>query len=102
MRPPRFGLRTLMIIIALLGLFLGSVAWLVRMGRKAAQLRQIAQRHAIAEAANHVRVYRRWNGHMMHDEAPGPKSAYHAAMRRKYEHAARSPWRPVEPDPPPP
>jgi len=28
--------------------------------------------------------------------------AYHAAMQRKYEDAARRPWLPVEPDPPPP
>jgi hypothetical protein len=26
--------------------------------------------------------------------------AYHAAMARKYERAARYPWRPVDPDPP--
>ena len=25
---------------------------------------------------------------------------WHDAMRRKYEHAARTPWLPVEPDPP--
>jgi hypothetical protein len=28
--------------------------------------------------------------------------AYHAAMARKYENAARHPWLPVEPDPPEP
>jgi hypothetical protein len=28
--------------------------------------------------------------------------AYHAAMQRKYEDAARRPWLPVEPDPPEP
>ena len=28
--------------------------------------------------------------------------AYHAAMARKYRHAARYPWLPVEPDPPEP
>jgi hypothetical protein len=27
-------------------------------------------------------------------------AAYHAAMRSKYERAARCPWLPVEPDPP--
>ena len=30
------------------------------------------------------------------------RAAYHAEMRRKYERAARSPWLPVEPDPPEP
>jgi hypothetical protein len=29
-------------------------------------------------------------------------TAYHAAMARKYGRAARYPWLPVEPDPPPP
>ncbi|HWE40252.1 MAG TPA: hypothetical protein VG406_27115 [Isosphaeraceae bacterium] len=29
-------------------------------------------------------------------------AAYHAGLRRKYEDAARHPWRPVAPDPPPP
>ena len=29
-------------------------------------------------------------------------SAYHGAMRRKYEAAGRSPWLPVGPDPPEP
>ncbi len=30
------------------------------------------------------------------------KIGYHAAMARKYEHAAGYPWLPVEPDPPEP
>jgi hypothetical protein len=30
------------------------------------------------------------------------ESVYHAQMREKYEHAARYPWLPVAPDPPPP
>ena len=29
-------------------------------------------------------------------------TSYHTAMARKYRHAARYPWLPVEPDPPPP
>jgi hypothetical protein len=30
------------------------------------------------------------------------RATYHAAMARKYRHAARYPWRRVEPDPPEP
>jgi hypothetical protein len=30
------------------------------------------------------------------------ESDYQAAMARKYSHAARYPWLPIEPDPPPP
>jgi hypothetical protein len=30
------------------------------------------------------------------------RSAYHAALRDKYERAARYPWLPLAPDPPPP
>ena len=30
------------------------------------------------------------------------RAAYHASLKRKYERAARYPWLPVEPDPPPP
>jgi hypothetical protein len=30
------------------------------------------------------------------------RATYHAALRRKYERAARYPWLPVEPDPPEP
>ena len=33
------------------------------------------------------------------DRLPG-KIAYHAATADKYQHAARYPWLPVEPDPP--
>jgi hypothetical protein len=30
------------------------------------------------------------------------RAAHHAALKHKYEHAARFPWRPIEPDPPEP
>ena len=30
------------------------------------------------------------------------RADHHASLARKYEHAARYPWLPVEPDPPPP
>ena len=33
---------------------------------------------------------------------PRQRAIYHAALRRKYERAARYPWLPVPPDPPEP
>jgi hypothetical protein len=102
MRPPRFRLRTLLIAVAVVSVALGGEL----MRRRRISHREQAASHSDAEELS--RAYA--------DDArgqPGPiapqrvawgevLAAYHAAMSRKYERAARYPWLPVAPDPPPP
>jgi hypothetical protein len=110
---PRFRLRALMIAVAILAL----LAFGESMRRRRGRYRVLAEYHALSERsyAMFARMYRETlpfptdepgaalspaaRAKAERAEAGG---AYHAAMRRKYEHAARSPWLPVEPDPPPP
>src|SRR5437763_13286762 len=91
-------------------------AFAVQVKRRWASYRERATDHATAEAQ-----YRRWVDKFRRRLEDRPREAtdsdsenrgrlsyfdqwasYHAALRRKYEHAASYPWLPVEPDPPPP
>jgi hypothetical protein len=84
---PRLTTRHLLVLVALVGLALGSVAW---MQRRAASFRGVAAHHR----SRIILV--------------GPPSSlfdltvYHMEMAQKYERAARYPWLLVEPDPPEP
>ena len=99
---PRITVRRLMIAVALiaLGMGVGRVAWL------GITYRRRADWHAVRHEIARDRVV--WAERMVGRGylAPGAKLAaeseadYHAALGRKYEHAAARPWLPVEPDPP--
>ncbi len=84
---PRFSVKRLLAIVAFAALFLGLVAW---MQRRADRFR--------AEASRHLERWLVEAGADSNDESP--LADYHLAMARKYERAARSPWVPVERDPP--
>ena len=123
---PRFRIRTLMIAVAVIATALTAIA----MRERSADLRRRAAYHAEAERsymALHTRARVAVEGILIHpdplpppqisfavgdpDEIPFARACmdryekafvYHSAMRRKYGHAARRPWLPVPPDPPPP
>ena len=115
MNPPRlrFTLRAALIVVALLGLGMG----LLDLGR----LRGVYQARALFHAERE-RTHRQTIENVLArieriardpDQAPAyrvikslqtknPSADYHAAMRDKYQLAARRPWHPVAPDPPEP
>ena len=107
MRLPRFRIRTLMIAVAVVGLLAGLV---VALTRRSAGLRQQAASFAQVsnqEALQGMYIERRYHWGPAEPEKPiiaahFRRSDYYAALRAKYERAARRPWLPVAPDPPPP
>src|SRR5436309_1037307 len=110
MRLARFRLRTMMVAVAVV-----SIAWVgaIRV-LDLLELRDMYRRFehefgregmletAIASVRRLVSDSRR--PHMLRAYVPlrSGRAAYYAALRRKYERAARYPWLPVAPDPPPP
>jgi hypothetical protein len=116
MKPPRFRLRALMIAVAILAL----LAFGESMRRRQERYLELAADHATMEWGQAIRAQAARATPPIGVDGPGasllyywgndPKAVeqatilveYHAAMRRKYERAARQPWLPVEPDPPEP
>jgi hypothetical protein len=68
-----------------------------QMRRKSTRYRERAERHANIEHA-----HRELAALLPPLRSSAWLAAYHAELRRKYEHAARYPWLPVEPDTPEP
>jgi hypothetical protein len=98
-----------MVAVAVVAFFIAGE----QMRRAAAHYRVQAEYHALWEAsfrreATKWRGVQPWvlgglRGQQARDVMLVPEVAeYHARLRRKYEHAARYPWLPVEADPPPP
>jgi hypothetical protein len=104
MRVPKFGIRTLMIAVAVLGIAFGGLAGLLRMGQRAQRLHAVAREHRQREIVNRLTV----QGLVMQGAArPGVErhrvlTDYHHALKLKYEYAASHPWLPVSSDPPEP
>jgi hypothetical protein len=102
MRLAKMTTRRWIVAVAVVALVLGIVAFV----RRRAQFRALADYHA--ETARRIRSAHVWvtrpGGAFVHTTAlaPRPVIDYHATLAVKYEHAARYPWLPVEPDPPPP
>jgi hypothetical protein len=112
----RFTIRRMMVAVAIAGVLFGATKAYQRLTR-ALQNEEwekkyfwkvaypsLAKRHEISEKAADA---------LAHRFLSNPESAhlipaylilrdYHAALRSKWEHAARYPWLPVEPDPPEP
>jgi hypothetical protein len=84
---PRFSIRGIMIIVALVALLMGGVLWLQE---RRERLRLISIRHAMQWAE------------MERAERTEALGTYHRAMWIKYRSASHRPWMPVEPDPPEP
>ena len=109
MRLPRMTTRRWMVAVMVVALSIATE----RMRRESFRYRELVERHARLE-----RAFRKnaallplmkpsdWEslcGQMALSLSRSPeRAAYHASLRRKYEHAARYPWLPVEPDPPEP
>ena len=95
----QFTIGWLMVAVAIIALLLGFVA----IPRRRVRLQELADHHA--ERARITRNSHgsiiRPNGVYVHVPLGPPTLAdYHEAMAAKYELAARSPWLPVDPDPP--
>jgi hypothetical protein len=82
---PRFTVRRLMVVVAILGFVLGSSRW---MRQRSMAYRKIAEYHSDMMIPFSL------------SERSSRNRAYHGAMVEKYLRAAGRPWFPVEPDPP--
>jgi hypothetical protein len=96
MRLPRVTTRQWMVAVALVALTIGIALGGIRLKRQ-------RDRHLLHAALHqsHVDLARK-----IKKGSPGPLASrlieYHASMARRYRHAARYPWLPVEPEPPAP
>jgi hypothetical protein len=130
MRPPRFRLRTLLIAVAVVATVMGLQRRRADfLGRAEQHGRMELHRHAQARGLGGAILPRPMFEALMDSDdlrsgcgwanyrgvrfegkerlstlgaALEQMAAHHAALRRKYERAARYPWLPVAPDPPPP
>lgn len=86
MKLHRASIRSMMLVIALLGLVFGLV---IPMHRRATDFRSKSNDHRLRQVV------------MEQGFGVGTAPAeYHRAMAAKYDRAARYPWLPVEPDAP--
>ena len=113
MRFPRMRTWRWMAAVAVIGLMIGGGVLLIRQRRD--YFLALAQSHHNEEASSKARgtaLKSRLGstsemsaevGQLYRDyERMTDRADHHAAMARKYEHAARYPWLLVEPDPPEP
>lgn len=113
MRLPRLTMRCLMVLVAVAAFLL----WSYQVSQRWVDCRNKVEHYGTVSAmqaaqANELRQQARlWRSRGSTSQATEADSdaehlekwsAYDAAMKRKYERAARSPWLPVLPDPPPP
>lgn len=115
---PKFRVRTIMVVVAVVGLGIGVYQWLVsrttvfeRRVQHAAFEHQIAlERSAVISirlaslrSSRDIDAARAQRDHLNDELAKAQaKEAYYTAIARKYLRAARYPWLPVAPDPPSP
>jgi hypothetical protein len=128
-RLPRFRIRTLMVVVALAGVIAGTLVGCARMAARRQRFNALAKAHgsdelvarSLAKMAydqiDTLAAMRKaeeangnppdpWDDVIAQARLQATHSCafadYHAALKRKYEHAARRPWLPVPPDPPEP
>lgn len=100
MQLARFRLRTLMIVVAVVGLLLGGG---LTLRRRSAQFRVLAQHHhALAGFATMTYADGSSTEFRLTPEGYQAKQDWHLVLRDKYKCAARYPWLPVPADPPEP
>jgi hypothetical protein len=113
MRLPRMMTRWWMAAVAVIGLTIGGGVWLKQRRDYFRLLAQSHQKEVAASKARGEALKSRFGGtsgmsdeEIMHlyrnYDLMMDRAAHHAAMTRKYQHAARFPWLLVEPDPPEP
>lgn len=108
MRTPRFRVRTLMIAVAVVGV--GAAFWCRAEGFRRCHEYHLAQCRAIltnvdGTYSGHEGDRTRWFHYPKMVEFTAREYAtldWHTHLVRKYRLAARRPWLPVAPDPPPP
>src|SRR3954469_25325987 len=106
MRIPRFRVRTLMIAVAVVAVALGAG----RRRQRAPTFLQRAAEFAERETTSWLMVEASCRRNplpgliVVHEDPMRHRwwALYLGRLRRKYERAARYPWLPVPPDPPPP
>jgi hypothetical protein len=92
--------RRLMTAVALVAASLGGIGWAETMIQQRAHCLRRASDYAVRRQTLCCRL----PDHLTAEELDENRlmAAYYDRLVQKYECAARSPWRPVEPDPPPP
>jgi hypothetical protein len=108
----RFTVRGLMIAVAVAGALLGAAVEALRLRRRSAEYAALAGRHAANERTfraiaaagpgGALLLIAHGPGTRSRRTTPGAEADHEAALRLKYERAARYPWLPVAPDPPEP
>ena len=95
MRLTRMTTRRLMIAVAVVGLLMGGIVGGVRLRRR--------REYLMGYYHHHHQMAVMWISKGIETLDPRCQRliAYHGALARKYWYAARFPWLPVEPDPPP-
>jgi hypothetical protein len=97
---PRMTTRRWMVAVAAAGLLMGGIVGGVRLKRRRFDFARRAEVHAILKTADERAVVALQVDNPQ-EAARLLRSAGHRAMLiRKYRHAARYPWLPVESDPP--
>ena len=96
MRLPRprlqVRLRTLVILVALAAVGLGSVLW---MDRRASHFRRVAMNYRDMAKLDEISA-------ALGSRRCAVIGAYRRVLQRRYEYAAAHPWFPIGPDPPAP
>ncbi len=109
MRLPRVTVRRLMILVAIAGLLLAAGrAWNLRADyllrasyhESRARILEVIRDRGEPSYFRPADRSRPALDRAEADRRHAASVAYHEALRRKYEAAARRPWLPVEPDPP--
>src|SRR4051812_43881044 len=104
MRLPRLSTRRWVMLVVLVAVTMGAAEHLRRL--RIVYREQVARHRALETSSRRIAGYatglQRLGLEPRARPGPGRRTEYHAAMRRKYERAARYPWLPVPPDPPPP
>jgi hypothetical protein len=100
MRFPRFRLRTLMMVVAVIALVM---AVLTAVTRRSVAFAQASQFHrSQAELGRERRCWTDSDGSQYLGYVLTARFYHHRALERKYQYAASHPWVPVPPDPSPP
>jgi hypothetical protein len=98
---PRFRLRTLMVVVAVIALLLAGEVTRQRLTRISSEYRAKADEWSQKAQAAYLSVEPEWQFPLWYRRST-PMVEYANAMVEKYEFAADHPWRPVAPDPPEP
>jgi type II secretory pathway pseudopilin PulG len=110
----RFTVKRLMIVVAIVGFILAGGLWSVEMWKERRRRLEQAARYAVLAKAHGAAVARYLSALSAQPEPEQRRFAEaHLVVSRRlldnllrhkarYEHAARYPWLPVTPDPPPP